>query len=79
MLDEQRRIVRLEEAGRRFGAELGLTLAPGSVVTAEQARALAARMADRLFEAMRGGSPRAGGADLLRLDPLTLSRRHLPT
>ena len=33
--------------------------------------ALAARMADSLFEAMKGGSPRAGGADLLRLDPLT--------
>jgi ethanolamine utilization protein EutA len=28
-------------------------------------------MADRLFEAMRGGAPRAGGADLLRLDPLS--------
>jgi ethanolamine utilization protein EutA len=28
-------------------------------------------MAERLFEAMRGGSPKAGGADLLRLDPLT--------
>ena len=27
-------------------------------------------MADRLFEATRGGTPRAGGADLLRLDPL---------
>jgi ethanolamine utilization protein EutA len=40
-------------------------------VTEEQARALAALMADKLFEAMRGGSPRAGGADLLRLDPLT--------
>ena len=28
-----------------------------------------------LFEAMRGGSPRAGGADLLRLDPLNIARR----
>jgi ethanolamine utilization protein EutA len=27
-------------------------------------------MADRLFEALRGGAPRAGGAELLRLDPL---------
>ena len=27
-------------------------------------------MADSLFEAMRGGAPRAGGADLLRLDAL---------
>ena len=29
VLDDQRRIVRLEEAGRRFGAELGLKLEPG--------------------------------------------------
>jgi ethanolamine utilization protein EutA len=71
VLDADRRIVRLEEAGRRFGAELGLRLEPGVVVDEKQARALAALMADRLFEAMRGGSPRADGAELLRLDPLT--------
>ena len=71
VLDEAGKIVRLEEAGRRFGAELGLKLAPGVTVTADQTRALAALMADRLFEAMRGGSPRAGGAELLRLDPLS--------
>ena len=71
VLDEARRIVRLEEAGRRFGAELGLKLAPGVVVSEQEARTLAALMADKLFEAMRGGTPRAGGADLLRLDPLT--------
>ena len=29
VLDDERRIVRLEEAGRRFGAELGLKLEPG--------------------------------------------------
>jgi ethanolamine utilization protein EutA len=71
VLDDARRIVRIEEAGRRFGAELGLNLAPGVVVTEDEAQALAARMADRLFEAIKGGSPRAGGADLLRLDPLS--------
>jgi ethanolamine utilization protein EutA len=70
VLDEGRRIVRLEEAGRRFGAELGLDLAPGATLSAADAEALAARMADRLFEAMRGEAPRAGGADLLRLDAL---------
>ena len=63
--------MRLEEAGRRFGAELGLSLTPGVVVGEDEAQALAACMADRLFEAIKGGSPRAGGADLLRLDPLT--------
>jgi ethanolamine utilization protein EutA len=70
VLDDDRRIVRLEEGGRRFGTALGLRLEPGVVVAEEQARALAAAMADSLFEAMRGGSPRAVGADLLRLDPL---------
>jgi ethanolamine utilization protein EutA len=70
VLDDDRRIVRIEEAGRRFGAELGLTLAPGATLTEQAAHALAALMADRLFEAMRGGTPHAGGAALLRLDPL---------
>src|SRR6202171_762989 len=71
VLDDARRIIRLEEAGRRFGAELGLKLEPGVMLSEQQAQELAARMADRLFEAIKGGSPRAGGADLLRLDPLT--------
>jgi ethanolamine utilization protein EutA len=70
VLDDARRIVRLEEAGRRFGAELGLKLEPGAVVTNDQAQALAALMADRVFEAIKGGAPRAGGVELLRLDPL---------
>ena len=70
VLDAENRIVRLEEAGRCFGAELGLKLDLGFVLDEAQAGALAARMAERLFEAMRGGSPRADGAVLLRLDPL---------
>src|ERR1700722_9230871 len=69
VLDEQRRIVRLEEAGRRFGAELGLKLDLGFVLGDDQAQALAARMADRLFDAMKGGSPSADHAPLLRLAP----------
>jgi ethanolamine utilization protein EutA len=70
VLDEEARIVRLEQAGRRFAAELALPLEPGAVLAETQARALAASMADSLFAAMRGGAPRAGGADLLRLDAL---------
>jgi ethanolamine utilization protein EutA len=69
-LDPEGRITRVEEAGRRFGAELGIDLTPGAQLSAAAARALAARMAERLFEAMGGASPRAGGAGLLRLDPL---------
>jgi ethanolamine utilization protein EutA len=63
-------IVRVEEAGRRLGAELGIGLDLGTQLTPENARALAAGMADRLFEAMGGGAPAAGGGALLRLDPL---------
>jgi ethanolamine utilization protein EutA len=69
-LDAAGRIVRLEEAGRRFGADLGITLELGAKLAPEDARAVAARMADRLFEAMDGGSPTSGGAGILRLDPL---------
>jgi ethanolamine utilization protein EutA len=73
VLDEAQRIVRVEEAGRRIGAALGLNLELGAVLAEHDASALAASMADSLFEAMRGGSPKAGSDDLLRLDPLTWS------
>jgi ethanolamine utilization protein EutA len=71
VLDDAGRLVRIEEAGRRFAADLGLALAPGAVLDATDGRALAARMADCLFEAMERGSPAAGGADLMRLEPLS--------
>jgi ethanolamine utilization protein EutA len=53
VVDEQRRIVRLEEAGRRFGVELGLKIALGATLTDENANTLAARLPDALFEAMQ--------------------------
>ena len=56
-LDPAGRIVRVEEAGRRFAAELGIDVTPGAQLAPEHARALAAAMADRLFEAMGGASP----------------------
>ena len=70
-LDAAGRIVRVEEAGRRFAAELGIRLEPGGELAPDAARALAAAMADRLMEAMSGGSPSSGGAALLRLDPIS--------
>jgi ethanolamine utilization protein EutA len=69
--DPAGRIVRIEEAGARFGAELGINLKVGAELAPQTARALAARMADCLFEAIDGGSPAAGGRALLRLDPLS--------
>ena len=67
-LDAEGRITRLEEAGRRVGAELGLELEPGRVLAPEAQRALASLMADRLFEAIAGGAPVSLGTGLLRLE-----------
>ena len=69
-LEPDGRIVRVEAAGRRFAAELGIDLQIGDMLTLEQGRALAGLMADKLFEAMRGDAPTMQGASLLRLDPL---------
>jgi len=68
--DGHGRITRLEEAGRAFAADLGLDLATGAVLMPRDAGRLAGRMADALFEAMRGGTPRLGATSLLRLDPV---------
>jgi ethanolamine utilization protein EutA len=67
--DETGVIVRLEEAGHRFGAELGLNLSLGSRLAPDAARALASLMADRLFGAMTG-SPDPAVTRLLRVGPL---------
>ncbi len=64
-------ILRVEEAGKRFAAELGIDVTVGGMLTLEQGRAIASLMADRLFEAMRGGSPSLQGKPLLRTEALT--------
>src|SRR6266436_24848 len=71
--DAAGRITRLEEAGRRFGEDLGLKLMIGDTLTPGDAGRLAARMADSLFDAMKGGAPRVGTTGLLRLDPLAFA------
>jgi len=71
VVDADSRIIRVEEAGRRFAAELGIDAAPGRLLDPRDARALAARMADGLFAAMDGSAPTAGGSNLMRLDPLS--------
>jgi ethanolamine utilization protein EutA len=68
--DAAGRINRMEEAGRQFAAELGLKLDLGVTLKPEDARALAGRMAERLFDAMKGSSPKVGASSLLRLDPI---------
>jgi ethanolamine utilization protein EutA len=64
------RVVRIEQAGRHFAAEAGVRLELGRPLGEAAAKALATAMAERLFDAMRGKTPRADGASLLRLDPL---------
>ena len=59
-LDPDGRIARVEEAGRRLAAEHGISLEVGKELAPEAARALAAGMAERLFEAMRGRSAGRG-------------------
>jgi ethanolamine utilization protein EutA len=63
-------ILRIEAAGQRHALDAGLNVAPGEKLTLDQARTLCSAMADRLFEAMRGGAPTAQGASLLRTEPL---------
>jgi ethanolamine utilization protein EutA len=70
-LDPQGKILRVEDAGRRFGAELGIDLTVGGMLTLDQGRAIAGLMADKLFEAMRGGTPAAQDTSLLRLEALS--------
>jgi ethanolamine utilization protein EutA len=69
-LEPDGRIARVEQAGQLFAAEHGLHLQAGGMLTLEQGRALAGSMADKLFEAMRGGAPSAHGIGLLRTEPL---------
>src|SRR4029079_1978795 len=69
-LEPDGKIVRVENAGRRYGAELGLDLAPGGMLTLDQGRAIADLMADKLFACMAGDKPALQGMSLLRTDPL---------
>jgi ethanolamine utilization protein EutA len=69
-LEPDGKIVRVEEAGRRYGLELGLDLKPGGMLTLDQGKAIAGLMADKLIDTMRGGSPAVQGVSLLRTEPL---------
>lgn len=69
-LEPDGKIVRVEEAGRRYGLELGLDLKPGGMLTLDQGKAIAGLMADKLIETMRGGAPAAQGVSLLRTEPV---------
>ena len=69
-LDADGRIQRIEPAGARFAAALGIGLTIGETLPPDARQAIAEVMADRLFEAMAGRTSEAAGTPLLRLDPI---------
>ena len=72
--DEAGRVKRVEEAGRRFAAEAGVSLELASEPDPAGLARMVERMADRLFEAMSRSALEAGTAALLRLAPLRNDR-----
>jgi len=68
--DAEGRVARIEEAGRRFAAEVGLLLEMGGKPDANRLNTMVERMADRLFQTISEPALDAGTAALLRLDPL---------
>lgn len=74
-LDGGGRVTRIEEASRRFAAEVGLVLAIGNKPPADVLERMVERMADRLVEVLKKGPElSAETAVLLRLRAL----RHAP-
>ncbi|MGE0630736.1 MAG: ethanolamine ammonia-lyase reactivating factor EutA [Hyphomicrobiaceae bacterium] len=74
-LGADRTVERIEEAGRRFAAEIGLDLRIGQTLSQDDARRIAERMADRLFEAVSTRALTSETSSLLRLDPLPNRRQ----
>lgn len=74
VFDEDRHIVRMEEAARWLASDLGLDLEIGKFVSPEDVRHVTARMADLLTRSMHPAEPGEDFAELLRLDPLTFGR-----
>lgn len=69
--DANGRVARIEEAGRRFAQETGVTLMLGEPLAEKDKQALAERMAERLFQAMSAAPIEAETDALLRLAPLS--------
>ena len=74
-LDDARRVVRIEESGKRFADEVGVALSLGSTLSEADAAVIAERMAERLFEAVSARQLSKETAALLRLDPLANKQR----
>jgi ethanolamine utilization protein EutA len=72
--DHEKRLIRVEEAGRFFARELNASLDIGGRVDESLLDALAERMADRLFEAVSSRSLSSETQALSRLAPLRNER-----
>ena len=68
------KVQRIEEAGARLAAKVGLALVIGAVPDSAGLKRLVEYMADRLFEALQGPALSAATAELLRLEPLADAR-----
>ncbi len=68
--DEEGRVRRIEEAGQRFAAELGISLQLGEKPEDGALQRIVDRMVDRLMEATGASDMSEGTLALLRLDPL---------
>jgi ethanolamine utilization protein EutA len=73
--DSEGRVRRIEEASRRFAAEVGLFIEVGARPDASLIDAMVERMADRLFEIMSRSALSAEARALLRLEPLRNERQ----
>ena len=73
--DTEGRVARIEEAGRRFAAEVGLVLQIGGKPDANGLNTMIERMADHLFEIISKTALGADTAALLRLAPLRNGRK----
>ena len=72
--DAEGRVRRVEEAGHRFAAEVGLALVPGVKPDPGLLARMVERMADRLFDIVRSDQLDSASASLLRIDPLPPGR-----
>ncbi len=73
--DKDGTLTRIEEAGRKHGAAVGLELKLGQKVGENDLKRMGTTMADRLFEVIAPGDLSPETQSLLRLPPLSLQGR----
>lgn len=73
--DPQGRVTTTEAAGRKFAAEVGVTLQPGEPLADADREAIVDRMVERLFQAMGAANFEEATRDYLLVGPLSDTRR----